>query len=367
MTKLKKNAWIELAVSLGVFAVLAVVTALWDLQINKALYFQDCFYAQYFAQLGELPTYLAAPVIGTIFFCQNWGKTKKNNIFFKVLFGAVVFAGWFVAFGVWLWGRFEVSSSFETSTKNFDIVYKVLGAAALTFVTLLLGSRFPANVAKKLFWFAVFYCIVFAVPNVIIAIMKVIWARERFRVMYAIGDFSGFTAWYLPQGFAERSAAYEAIRNAADEALGHSGDAFKSFPSGHTCAASVSFALIILPDVMPKSFGGKKKKIFWIVPIAYTALVALSRVMAGAHYLSDTLFGGFIGFGVACLARWIFISKIKTLNKEPDVSDFEPTTETEESVAEGATVDLAEEGTEQVALTDELAEETAASADSAEA
>lgn len=372
MTKLKKNAWIELAISLGVFAILAVVTALWDLQINKALYNQNSFYGQFFAQIGELPTYLAAPVIGAILFCQGFGKTNKQKLLWKILFGVVVFAGWFVAAGVWLWGRFDVSGVFETSTKDYDMVYKILLAGVLTFGTLLLASHFPQAVAKKLLWFAIFYVVVAAIPNALIAVMKGIWARERFRVMYAIGDFSGYTPWYLPQGFTERTAAYQEIRELADVALGHDGDAFKAFPSGHTGAAAASFALIILPDIMPKTLGGKKKAIFWLVPIAYVVLVAVSRVVAGAHYLSDTLFGGFLGFGTACLARWIFISKIKTLNKEPDeepavFEDVAPESAEDAEQVSGEDAVFDAESVAETAAVDETAEDISAQAEAVEA
>ena len=90
--------------------------------------------------------------------------------------------------------------------------------------------------------------------------------------------------------------------------MGHGGnDAFKSFPSGHTVAAAASFGGIIIPEMYENM--KKWKPLFWAIPIAYTVLVAISRIVAGAHYLSDVLFGGFAGYTVATMTRWVFMAK----------------------------------------------------------
>ena len=47
----------------------------------------------------------------------------------------------------------------------------------------------------------------------------------------------------------------------------------------------------------------KFKWMFWVFPMIYTGLVALSRIIYAAHYLSDVTFGYFIGFGTAVLVR----------------------------------------------------------------
>ncbi|MDE6060839.1 MAG: phosphatase PAP2 family protein, partial [Clostridia bacterium] len=65
-------------------------------------------------------------------------------------------------------------------------------------------------------------------------------------------------------------------------------DAFKSFPSGHTCSAGTIYALIMIPTLF--GYNGKKEKLgatiaCWVVPIVYTMLVAISRIMVGAHYM----------------------------------------------------------------------------------
>ena len=71
---------------------------------------------------------------------------------------------------------------------------------------------------------------------------------------------------------------------------------FGSFPSGHTAnaaAIAVTFGVLI-----PRLW-------VWIAGAAYVALMAWSRTLLGAHWLSDTIGGALIGAG-AVLVLWAF-------------------------------------------------------------
>lgn len=305
-----KKAWIEIGIATGLFIALAVIAAFFDLAINKALYNQGSLFGQFFARLGELPSYLAAPVAGAILYHQDFGSKKWQKIVFKCIFGALIAGGWFYAIGVWFW------ENFVTEHLPYAIVYKLFFTAVLTLCLILATALVDKKAMKKLLLFAIFIIIVAGVSNAIVQVMKMLWARQRFRTMVdnelnaslisAYGNnFSGFAPWYKPQIFFPspvRTEAYAAAHKAIDS------DAFKSFPSGHTVAAAASFALIILPEMYESL--KKYRPVFWIVPAVYTAIVAISRIVMGAHYLSDVLFGGYIGFAVAALTRFIIV-KIK--------------------------------------------------------
>lgn len=79
-----------------------------------------------------------------------------------------------------------------------------------------------------------------------------------------------------------------------EEMLVHSD--FGSFPSGHTAnaaAIAVTFGVLI-----PRLW-------VWVSGIAYVVLMAWSRTLLGAHWLSDTVGGALIGAGVV-LVLWAF-------------------------------------------------------------
>ena len=320
MNKISKKSWIEIGVCAAIFVAIAIVTAFFDLQINKALDNTNSLFGQYFANLGELPTYLAAPIIGAILFYQSFGKSSKQRLFFNKICGAsLTFIGYAAALYMWFWDNFVAEELM------YDIVYVIVFAAFMSLLTIAAFGAVPKDVIKKLFWFALFLGVVAIASNVISIVMKLIWARQRYRTMtignpqtpealfelYPNYNYDGFTPWYMINTIIKpeiRTEEYKALFEGLSSP-------FQSFPSGHTAAASVSFALIIVPELFPKF--KKIKWVFWTVPAVYTALVAVSRVVATAHYLSDTLFGYYIGLCVATLARWIFVSKIKVFKEEP--------------------------------------------------
>ena len=96
--------------------------------------------------------------------------------------------------------------------------------------------------------------------------IKHFWGRVRFKDLDAL--YSEFTAWFLPNGI----------------------NGNQSFPSGHSAMAWMILPLLLL--VVNKS---KNIKISLLIFISSWGLaVSLSRVVMGAHYASDVLFGSFI-------------------------------------------------------------------------
>lgn len=74
---------------------------------------------------------------------------------------------------------------------------------------------------------------------------------------------------------------------------------FGSFPSGHVANAAtiaVTFA-VLFPRVW-----------VWVMGFAYVLLMAWSRTLLGAHWLSDTLGGALVGAGVV-LVVWAFCAR----------------------------------------------------------
>ena len=176
--KITKKAWIEIAVATGIFVTLAIVTAFFDLQINKALDNTKSLYGQYFANLGEMPTYLAAPILGGILFYQDFGKSSKQKFIFNKVAGALItFVGYLAAIYMWFW------DNFVSENVMYSVVYIIVFSIIMTFLTILAFHAVPADKRQKVFWFALFLAFVAAAGNAIVQVMKFVWARQRYRTM----------------------------------------------------------------------------------------------------------------------------------------------------------------------------------------
>ena len=105
--------------------------------------------------------------------------------------------------------------------------------------------------------------------------------------MNVLGDESLYTPWYIFNG----ARVSDDVRLIA---LGVESNAYKSFPSGHTASAGAVYAFLALPYIF-ENFNNKKCKIILNVStIAFTGYIAVSRIVVGAHFFSDVLFGGTI-------------------------------------------------------------------------
>jgi|AGTN01.1.fsa_nt_gi PAP2 superfamily. len=324
MLKITKRGLLEFGSIFLFFVGLVAIASFFDLQINQALYDPGSSFGQFLARLGEFPSYLAAPVVGAILFGCNYGAKKAAKISIKIAAALIIWGGFFYS-SFWFFGNFTPKDL------PYSMVYKVVFSLFFTAATILGTSKVGENNMRKLIVFAIVLAIVAALGNALVQIMKVLWERQRFRTMVdteanaAIismygSDFKGFSPWYRPEFLFPthmRTVAYIDAVKAVDS------DAFHSFPSGHTVAAAASFAIVIIPETHENTV--KFRSLFWIAPAVYTALVALSRMIVGAHYLSDVVFGGFIGFGIAALTRYIILDiRYRKLKKKQKTNPVSP-------------------------------------------
>lgn len=132
----------------------------------------------------------------------------------------------------------------------------------------------------------VFYCILVLI---IINIFKVLWGRVRPR---ELTDYSQFSKFYIPQGI----------------------NGYRSFPSGHTANATVLFVITMFAPICKNKFG---KALLYIIPILWIIVMATSRVLFGAHYASDVLYGAAFSIIIFYISKYLAVRYIaKTLSSE---------------------------------------------------
>ena len=164
-----------------------------------------------------------------------------------------------------------------------------LGALLFVLFRLVVRRISPETLSKtgRVLFFAI---VSLLLTLIIISTLKSIWGRTRFRA-YLLDNANGFTAWFLPQG---KPAS----------------DLFKSFPSGHTSNALVLLPMTYIWDSVGKKTAGR---ICRGLLCLWVPTVMLSRVLCGAHYLSDICAGAFVTYTIILVTALLLFRKKKVL------------------------------------------------------
>ncbi len=287
-----KKKLIGVVVAAACFVALLIVATFYDLKINVALGDADSVYGQFFRLFGELTGWIVVP-IACAFLFQVTPKDNKGGVVVRIFWCVATFVGWVLVMKYILeeFSGEAYAEGFYGSPYSHVILYAVVFAVFLTAAILADTCRIPKNTLYKLAMFAAALLFALAISQILTNVLKVTWTRQRFRnlpVGNGESDSTGFTPWYHPNFGKNKGVNYF-----PDSAGMKKSEGYSSFPSGHTAGAAITFVLVMLPDLFEKL---KKYKIcFYVFAILYTAAVAVSRIVNRAHYLSDTVFGGYIG------------------------------------------------------------------------
>jgi membrane-associated phospholipid phosphatase len=315
--KRTKKFYITLGIS--IFLTLAVLTVgtIFDLQISESL--ADLTAGQYYSQnlfaiicecVGEDVLYIILLCAFAIvfFYLSKFPISKKwLNITLKVLLVVASLICSFYALNKTL--------TYISNYTNFglgDFVDSVVGKLAIAgFSAVVAGlilwafSNVDGHTISSLTGWALAVLIVALVSNLIVQGSKIIFDRARYRAMVYEGytDFEYYTKWF------------QINSNKFSSVSAYVSDYFKSFPSGHTCAAASTFLLILLPDFWQKVNTKGWKIFFYSFATIYTLTVAISRIIAGAHFFTDVFISGMVTVVCVLLIKLLFVKKFKSITK----------------------------------------------------
>lgn len=244
---------INILILMIVWIILAAIFGVYDLEISKQLVNQSSIWAKFLENYGMIPGLLVILSGIYIYFsaikseADIWSIVKKL-VFFLVSSGLI-----FYLFEI----LFDVIAS-----KNLIIFLIISIVINLNFFIIIhkiqqVKSEALIKYSKVVVAVALFGYVI------CIQGVKYFWGRVRFRELDFA--FSQFTPWYLPQGFT----------------------GFDSFPSGHAAMGWILLPLLIL-------LSNKKewiKNLAVVLVFMWAVVLASSRVVIGAHYASDVLFG----------------------------------------------------------------------------
>ncbi len=275
-------------------SVIMVIASIWDYQIDVVLtklneiFIVHVFY-RFLEIFGEFAFMLFFVLAFGFFF--NFGLRRKKSFFkyVQVAFNGIGFVLFsifeFVGFARYLFPEGGNSHGNVTITMY---IFSVLFGVVFAFIVNKLMCRIDDKAYKyykKVALVGVLYIILL---TVLVNVIKMTWARPRFWLVES-GE-AVFVPWYIINGTGQ-----EKITNA-----------YMSFVSGHTANA---FAAMFLSH-----WSLKNSKKWFSYGMIWGLCVAVSRLFAGQHFLSDTIMSGTIAFGL-----FLVVTSLFELNKYKEV------------------------------------------------
>jgi len=232
-----------------------------DLWISINLYNPNAAWAIFLQKYGEIPGLLVVFAGIHIYIVTLKASSNIKTILFN---GFLLTTGSLIT--LYIFWLIPLALSNSTAVFNENRIYFFLSAIILNIlISLLFRKRY--RFSKKSILFSRISFKSFFYGYLLIATpLKIFWGRIRFRDLAE--NYSDFTPWYWPNGITGN----------------------QSFPSGH---AAMSFMMIVLfIFFMDKPF--YKRNILKGLVISWGLAVCASRVVMGAHFTSDVLFGAMI-------------------------------------------------------------------------
>ncbi|MBR6874400.1 MAG: phosphatase PAP2 family protein [Ruminococcus sp.] len=303
MTDTRKKINIRIAVALtGVclFAGLLLLGTSFDRSISDSLYSDNNLFCHVMALIGPMPAFFVTiPLSGALVqrsLASHFGKGIK----LLLTAGAVLLTAVLSYYGAKAFTSSDCLDSLYPAAKNNMAL--IIPIAVCVFMPLgFLGFKLAAKntdtlLVRRIAMVLVAICIAYAVQEILKGVMR----RPRYRTVLKGFDGVGFVPWYEKFPYTKDLPA----------ALGIAKEEFASYPSGHSMMSMTSFiGLPALAMIVP-AFKGKEIPLA-LCGFAYSATVMFSRILAGAHYLSDVASSGIIMLITSALYLMILKTTVK--------------------------------------------------------
>jgi membrane-associated phospholipid phosphatase len=265
----------SLLISVVIFSVPAIIFGFTDWQISQALYNPETGWAHFMEAYGQMPGSFLGLLSGSILICTYKLEKKTKSILGVIGLYLLTFLAAFGFFADAFGAQVDIDKVNLPLVLVLSVATLILGQAILRRVPFETIIQYK-NAAK------VGLAVMIVGGIVTVWLFKIPWGRWTYRDILEAGNIALFTPWYLPQG----------------------NNGHHSFFSGHT---ALSFSVLSFILFLKKEHGARN--ILLAVLLLWGVIGGLSRIVVGAHFASDVLFGA----GETLLWFWIFRNKFVTI------------------------------------------------------
>ena len=297
-----KKVRIPLIIALGVAMLGILLGSFFDFQISSAIASASNGFALTVSAIGPTIGFAGVAAMGGGFIA--FALKGKYHIGLKILFfvlaaccyGVAVFYPAGEYFGI---NGFDIAS---IKWVGYLIVAPIEAAAVVG------GYFLFKDCQNKNLW--IVFCVIIGLLLIalvaIIPILKDNMRRPRYRILAAYPAIEFHNWWEPCKDYMELMAANEITQS----------DHFKSYPSGHTAEASIMLVMATFFPLASKKLEKIQLPLF-LGACGLILLVALARIMAAAHFLSDVSTGATVVILLTLIANEVII-RIKPLHLQEE-------------------------------------------------
>ncbi len=302
------NVWLFTGLALGLVGL--ILGSFVDLPLDQLVYHPDVFWAQFLAAAGPAPIFWCIGAAG--FLIIDVLNGTSNSI-----------PGWVLGFFLLLIGPVYMGDSFvDEMAMNWKMAW-VIGLLISTLPALVYYFLMRHTSKKdkiQCIWILLIVCLG---SLVIVQVAKRLWVRPRYFVIAETGGEVPFVPWYS----IDRSLKTQFVALYEQE---H--DFFRSFPSGHSQSVTCLFLWALIPIYTQKG----NENVVMALALVLSWFTMFSRLIVGAHFLSDVSAGYLITFGLFAGCCWFFGLtrgglKVKKTQRKPQEIPHLETQEAEDS------------------------------------
>lgn len=286
----------HLFISGGILLVCFIIGSFLDLNISQAIFSKNNGFGIFMSAFATIPGYGLLSFLGGVLFALTL-KNKEQKTWLRITLFVCAFIG--LISGTYFSGD-EIFSVNAYNKENLTYLGMII-CGIINLGIFAAGMWFAKFNKQKNMWLMIVLILlgvafISLVPGV--TLLKNIFHRPRYRIAVYEG-YVDFHNWWEP--CKEYKTLMDTFSLAKEE--------FKSFPSGHG-GASMLFAVLLsfLPLINQKLM--KYQTPLFYVGFSWNLLTSFSRILVGAHFLSDVAMGSLLVLICYYIVNEIIVKKL---------------------------------------------------------
>ena len=298
----------HLLIIIGILLIGFVLGSFFDLQIDKVLWSENNPFGLIMASFGVYPCYAGLAFVGGGLMSTTI-KRKELPLWGKII--CFFLSGLAIVMAVYLCGG-EWPSVNGYNVPQLEWLSFLI--AGVVFAGVYCAGYLVCRKGDvKQLWAMLLVMVVIFTVSLLPAgfVFKLIIHRPRYRYLVRTGVLPFYNWW-------ENCANYKDYIGGHIDGFPITKEDFKSFPSGHSGTGMIMAMFLSYAPIFFKKLKGKETIMFYI-GVLWGLTMMFSRMLVGAHYLTDTCMGSLIVMVVFYIANEFAYKKGFFETKEEEV------------------------------------------------